>query len=382
VATYETGDGARELSFADGRVWVANQDVGTVTGINAETGQRRTFAFGHPLQAVAAVGSTLAVLLNPGVTYEDRIDRLAGAVARVIVPVYAFDPSDPALAVSPWAFMAERATCSGLVTTARGRPQEVVSDLAQRLPTISADGRTYTFTMRQRVRFAPPSNSRVTPEAVRFSIERALSPALGSDVPGKHFLGDIVGAQAFSRGTARHIRGLRIAGETITITLTKRSPSFLQHLALPFFCTVPTTTPTALGGVTTVAPPSAGPYYMSDGFNGEYMILKRNPNYRGPHPAKLDAIAFREGVSPEHAVARVKSGDWDAAILPDDLLAPGGAAARDAAADPATRTEELPVHGPAFPDEARPVHALVSSRLGCDAVRGSIDLASLCIRGA
>lgn len=382
VATYGTGDGARQLSFAAGRVWVANQDAGTVTGIDAATGQQRTFAFGHPVQAVAAVGSTLAVVLNPGATYEDTIDDLAGKVARLIVPVYVFDPPDPALASNPWAFMSARATCSGLVTTRPGRPQQVFPELAERMPTVSADRRTYTFTVRRRVRFAPPSNSRVTPEAIRFSIERALSPTLGSDVPGKHFLGDVVGAQAFSRGAARHIRGLRTADDTVTITLRDPSPTFLHRLALPFFCTVPTTTPTAQGGVPTIAPPSAGPYYVSDAFNGEYMILKRNPNYRGPHPAKLDAIAFREGISPEHAVARVESGDWDAAILLDDLLAPGSAAAREAAADPATRTEELRERDAPLPGATRSLHALVSSRLGCDAVRGAIDLASLCIRGA
>ena len=47
VATYQTGDGARQLSFAEGRLWVANQDAGTVTGIDAATGEQRTYGFGH-----------------------------------------------------------------------------------------------------------------------------------------------------------------------------------------------------------------------------------------------------------------------------------------------------------------------------------------------
>lgn len=380
VATYETGDGARQLSFAAGRVWVANQDVGTVTGIDAATGELRTFAFRHPVQAVAAAGSALAVVLGSGATYEDEIGALTGKVARLIVPVYVFDPQDPALANNPVAFMAERASCSELVAPRPGSPDQLVPDLAQRMPSLSADRRTYTFTLRRGVRFAPPSTDPVTPNAVRFSIERALSPKLGADVPGKRFLSDVVGAPAFTRGAVPHIRGIRIAGDTITFTLTRPSATFLQRVSLPFFCTVPTTTPVALGGVTTVAPPSAGPYYMSNDFNGEFMILKRNPNYTGPHPAKLDAIAFREGISPEHAVARVRSGKWDAAILPDELLAPGGAAARDALANPATRTEELSGQETAFGNSAEPLHALVSSRLSCDAIPGAIDLAVLCLR--
>jgi streptogramin lyase len=52
--TYETGEGAHYLSAADGQVWVANQDVGTVTRIDALTGELRTFSMDHPLVAVVA----------------------------------------------------------------------------------------------------------------------------------------------------------------------------------------------------------------------------------------------------------------------------------------------------------------------------------------
>ncbi len=37
-------------SFSDGVVWVGNSDVGTVVGIDAITGARRTFPFEHPVQ--------------------------------------------------------------------------------------------------------------------------------------------------------------------------------------------------------------------------------------------------------------------------------------------------------------------------------------------
>ena len=97
-------------------------------------------------------------------------------------------------------------------------------------------------------------------------------------------------------GLSPHIDGMRVHGTTITFTLTAPSASFLTGLAQPFFCTVPVGTPIFEGNVE-VPPPSAGPYYMADRFNGEYMILKRNPNYRGPARGRLDAIAFREGLA-------------------------------------------------------------------------------------
>jgi ABC-type transport system substrate-binding protein len=129
----------------------------------------------------------------------------------------------------------------------------------------------------------------VTADAVRFSVERALSPKLGSDAPATRFMGDLVGARAFSEGDARRITGINVRGNTISFTLVRPSPDFLERLSLPFFCTVPVDTPLVQGGVQPLAPPSAGPYYMSDRYNGEYMILERNPNYRGPRdlPASM-----------------------------------------------------------------------------------------------
>jgi DNA-binding SARP family transcriptional activator len=385
-AVYETGDGAHQMSFGGGRLWVANQDVGTVTGIDAATGSRKTYVFGHPVQSVAAQGSRLLVELTKGITFEDRIAALRGKVAKLIVPTYVFDPVDPALAWNPVVFMAEHATCAGLVLQQPGAHGRVVPDLATAMPKVRG-GRTFTFTVRSGRRFAPPSGAAVTAEDVRSSIERALSPKLGSTIPrapqpGMLFLRDVEGVNAFHSGRAPHVAGITVNGRTISFTLTRPSKTFLARLALPFFCTVPGDTPRVHGGLPD-PPPSAGPYYMSDGLNGEYHILKRNPNYTGPHPAKLDAIAFREGISPEHAVARVRSGGWDAALLQNALLAPGGDVVRAAVADPRLRTEELPAGGVriAFPRSHGPVlHALLSSRLGCDNVAGTIDLASLCLR--
>lgn len=383
VATYETGDGARQLSFDSGMVWVANQDAGTITGVDAATGAERSFRFGHPVQSVAALNGRLLVELLPGRTFEDRIRDLQGRVAKLIVPTYVFDPLDPALAWNPWSHAAEAATCAQLLRHSVGdglRGDELVPDLATSVPQVSADRLTYTFTVARGRRFAPPSKSTVTAAAVRFSIERALSPKLGSDLPGMRFLADVVGVRAFGAGKARHVRGIRVSGETISFTLVRRSADFLERLSLPFFCTVPTDTPLLEGGLVNIAPPSAGPYYHTDGFNGEYQILKRNPNYTGPLAAKLDAIAFREGISSEKAVARVRSGEWDGAILVDDLLAPGGAVARQAMSDRRLRIEVLPVRGVATAGEEGALYALLSSRLGCDTIKGALDLASLCIR--
>jgi hypothetical protein len=92
--------------------------------------------------------------------------------------------------------------------------------------------------------------------------------------------------------------------------------------------------------------------------------MKRNPNYTGPHPARLDAIAFRMGMTSERAVARVRSGNWDGVILPHEMLAPSGAIAIATASDPKLRTEELPLRGIAFGPVKGPLQTVISPRLG------------------
>ena len=96
VATSHSGPGATIGSYSEGMIWAANSDVGTVTGIDALTGARRTFRFDHPVQGVAAGSGVLTVTLGPGRTYEDVIDGLRGTVARFFVPSGQLARPDPA----------------------------------------------------------------------------------------------------------------------------------------------------------------------------------------------------------------------------------------------------------------------------------------------
>ena len=335
--TYATGEGARVVSYSDGTLWVGNQDGGTVTAIDAVTGSTRTYRFDHPLQAVAAGSGRVLVQMNEGRTYEDRIDALRGSVARLIVQGYQLDTPDPALVWNNLGFEVENATCAPLLGHPDAEGQGALRpEVAASMPEVSPDGRTYTFTVRPGFRFSPPSNQPVTAETYRFSIERALSPGLGDQTPGPFILPDIQGEDAFRAGKADHVSGLRASGNTLSITLTKPSPDILDRLSSTFFCPVPSDSTDVRGGAVRNLGgtagrdmvPSAGPYYIADHLNGEYLILKRNPNYGGTRPHRFDAIALREGIDPGQAVARVEKGTWDGIVnLYDPILAPDGALA-------------------------------------------------------
>jgi DNA-binding SARP family transcriptional activator/ABC-type oligopeptide transport system substrate-binding subunit len=340
VATYSTGVGTSFLSYADASLWVANADAGTVTRIDAATGEMMSaFTFGHPVSTMVAEGGVLLVDLGPGVApIEGYIDGLPGNVARFFAYPGELGDEEPALNTGPGAYQIESATCVKLLNYPDAPPPaglRLRPEVAATMPTVSADGRTYTFTVRLGYRFSPPSNEPVTAETFRYSIERALSLELakGPTVPappGPQYIDDIVGERAFLDGAAKHISGLKTNENELTITLTKPSADFLERLALPYFCPLPTGTPFIAGAPHQIGANgegfivSAGPYYVAD-YNDGYVILKRNPSYIGPRTPAFDAIAIREGADLSHALDRIQNSGWDGITsLPDAALDPGG----------------------------------------------------------
>jgi DNA-binding SARP family transcriptional activator/ABC-type oligopeptide transport system substrate-binding subunit/outer membrane protein assembly factor BamB len=351
VATAHTGLGATGAYFRNGVLWVRNVDEGTVAGIDAITGKKKAvYRFGHPVGAEVVGGGVLLAALQP--TTENRIGTLTGNVVRLFSQEGALEAGEPALNWQPAAAQIEFATCAKLLNYPDSPGPAGVRlqpEVAAAMPTLSRDKRTYTFTVRPGYRFSPPSRQRVTAQTFRASIERALSPKLeaglplGWSSPGAGYVQEIHGEQAFRNGSARHISGLRARGNRLSITLTKPSPDFLQRLAMPAFCPVPVGTPSIPGAANRTADstgdysmPSAGPYYVANWRSDEYVILKRNPNYHGPRPHALDAIALREGVDAAAALERVRHGGWDGIISSgrassgwlDPLLEPNGPVAR------------------------------------------------------
>jgi ABC-type transport system substrate-binding protein len=340
AATHPMGIGTRFLSFSEGVLWVANYDAGTVTGIDAVTGEpTTTYRFGHPVGPMAAGDGVLLVFLDPGPPIEDRINSLPGEVARFFAHPGELGLGDPALNTDPGAYQIEFATCAKPLNYPDAPPPEGLQlrpEVAAGMPTISPDGRTYKFTIRRGYRFSPPSNEPLTAETYRHSIERALSPKLAENPeglipPGPLFIDDIEGEAAYRAGRAEHISGLRAASNTLSITLTQPSPDFLERLALPFFCPVPRGTAlvagaprryrTSTGGYDV----SAGPYYVAAASGEGYHILRRNPNYRGPRPQAFDAIAINEKGDASAALDRTQTEGWDGITsLFDPALEPGG----------------------------------------------------------
>ena len=251
------------------------------------------------------------------------------------------DSLDPAIGYTFDAWAIEYVTCAKLLNYP-DRPAPAGSrldpEVAAAMPARSADGKSYTFTIRPGFRFSPPSNAPVTAQTFKFSIERALSPKI-PDGPRRSFAADIVGAQAYKAGKAKHISGISVRGNTLTVRLTDVSPDIVSRLAQPLFCPVPLGTPAQATGVNTV--PSAGPYYVASYRPEQGAVLKRNPNYHGSRPHAFDEIDYESSTGAAQSVREIEAGTSDFAVvadLPPTQLA--SLAARYGPGSPAARAGE------------------------------------------
>ena len=315
TTTIPVGRSPTDVAVGFGSVWVANSRDGTVSRIDPVRGRvAETIEVGGSPQAIAVGNgrvwvSVQTALVCPGVRSGDVV---------CVDSAYGFDSLDPAVAntLPSWTIM--YATCAGLFNypdrpaPAGSRPEP---EVAAALPVRSADGTTYTFTIRRGFRFSPPSNAPVTAQTFKFSIERALSPKITLG-PARNFAADIVGVEAYEAGKAKHISGVRARGNTLTVQLTHASPDILSRLALPHFCAVPPGTPIEVRGVNHV--PAAGPYYVASYTPGQGAVLKRNPNYGGSRPHALDEIDYSVGIGPAQIVKEIDAGTADFGVV-DDL---------------------------------------------------------------
>jgi ABC-type transport system substrate-binding protein/class 3 adenylate cyclase len=314
VGTYTTGAGAHGPNFGDGVMWIANEDDGSVTGIDVVTGAMQQLHLGHRVRGVVA-GPELVVAVDQ--TFEDDLSLLPnGPVLTVLAQRSEVSPLDPAILNGPFWYQLFHTSCIALLNypdEPGAAGLELQPEAAAAMPEVSADGRTYTFTIRSGFQFSPPSNEAVTAETFRFSLERLLSPNLGSDF-NPTYLSGVVGVNEYRDGTAPHVDGLTADGDTLTIRLGEPDPALLWKLALSQSCPVPLDTPVALGGIDPDPPiPAAGPYYPAKHADG-YVIFRKNPNYHAERPQPFEAIAVRFGLDPHDSVAKVTAGTFDAMV--------------------------------------------------------------------
>jgi len=183
---------------------------------------------------------------------------------------------------------------------------------ATAFPTVSKDGKTYTFHIRPGLKFS--DGSPVTAASYQRAWERILSPKMGSPLGVNLSLqDDVVGAKAFLDGKASKISGISAKGLTLTFHLTSPNATFVSILSMQWFTAVKPNTPYTSTGLNVY--PAAGPYYIASRDPGRSTVLKRNPNYKGDRPANPDQIVFTPNVNTDQSLLQVKAGQADMDII-------------------------------------------------------------------
>ena len=174
---------------------------------------------------------------------------------------------------------------------------EVEPALAERY-TISPDGLSYTFYLRQGVVFhdGTPFNA----EAVAFNIKRQLPPLRTESMT----YADLV------YGAVDKVDV--IDDYTITITLKERTTPFLRNLAMLF--AAPIASPSAIEKYHNnlmLHPVGTGPYQFERWVRGDHLVLQRFASYWG-QKAKIDKLVFRFMKESGSRVVALNNGEVDA----------------------------------------------------------------------
>ncbi len=174
---------------------------------------------------------------------------------------------------------------------------------------VSADGRTYTFHLRPEATFQDGRS--VTADDFKFSIERALDPALQSPVAAT-YLGDIVGAAERQSGASPNVTGI-VAETPTTLRITIDSPKsyFLAKLTYPTAFAVDRQN-VASGSNWFEHPNGSGPFKLISYSPTDKIVLARNSRFYGTAPT-LSEIDYYLG--PESPMSLYQAGKVDIAPL-------------------------------------------------------------------
>lgn len=169
---------------------------------------------------------------------------------------------------------------SGLVTL--NKDLEIVPDIAQSWD-VSADGKVYTFHLREDVRFH--NGKKVTAQDFKDSFERCADPRTMSTVADT-YLGDIVGVRDKLNGRAKEVKGVKVINDsTLEIMIDAPKAYFLAKMTYPTAFVLDMENVKRGGWTWTDQPNGTGPFKLERYDIGERLVLARNENFYGPKAA-------------------------------------------------------------------------------------------------
>ncbi len=236
----------------------------------------------------AAAPTTLTIALGIDADTLDPEGQSTATVSNIVD--YLFDPL-------VW-YNDER---SGV---AADQPQytKIVPQLASAW-TVSPDGRTYTFKLRQGVKFQ--DGTAFDAAAVKFNIERDLDPAVRNP---SRFYWNLLDPSNIETPDPY----------TIVLHFRQPDPTLLEKLATTTVDIVSPTAVKTLGNAKLALGPvdaGTGPYVFKEWIHGDHLTFARNPNYWGRKPY-FDQVIFRVVPNAGTRETMLRAGDVQMAFEP------------------------------------------------------------------
>ena len=165
------------------------------------------------------------------------------------------------------------------------RPAKNSSDVVKSLVTdysVSEDGLTYSFTLREGIVFS--NGSALTASDVQYTFERLLKIAdQNTEIPL-----EVVGGEAVMKKEADTLAGFKVTDDThFSITLTAPNAGFPAELSSPAMSIVDaeTTSKAAAFGTEPADTIGSGPYIVTEWISGDHYTLVYNEKYWGTAPS-------------------------------------------------------------------------------------------------
>ncbi len=186
------------------------------------------------------------------------------------------------------------------------RPARLIPRLAEAMPVVQDQGRTWTFRLKHGVYFAPDPvfkgvKREVVAQDVVYTLERFMDPRNRS--PYKFLVeGKIVGLDELALAARRtghfdydaRIAGLEVVDRyTLRVRLKTTDYNFAHAMAQPMYGIVAREVIEAYAGDTAAHPVGTGPYRLARWIRSSRIVLERNPNYR------LELWDFDPGSDPD-----------------------------------------------------------------------------------
>ena len=172
---------------------------------------------------------------------------------------------------------------------------DLVPHLAEKWET-SEDGKTITVTLAQGAKFHDGKD--LTSEDVKYTFERILNPDTGSIA--KSYFSSLESVEAKDP-------------TTVVFHLKNADAAFMANTSTASTAIVP-----AGAGDLTTETAGSGPYMLDKYESGQYVLLKKNPNYFKPELAKFETIKFQIMKDEAERLAAIRAGKIDISMVSAD----------------------------------------------------------------